>query len=105
MVITVGSPSPQFLSHRASKSATASVCAKARINIQGEYHSIGNVNISLQSNVSRTEGRGMSVVVGGIREGSAFGGVKHAVRGHNTGRGTADCAVPVVEPMRAQRYL
>jgi len=58
-----------------------------------------------QLRFDRTEGRGMSVVVGRIREDPVFDGVKYAAIGHNTVRGAAGCAVLIAESMKAQGYL
>lgn len=58
-----------------------------------------------QPRFDRTEGKGMSVVVGRIRKDPVFNGVKYAAIGHNTVRGAAGCAVLIAESMKAQGYL
>ena len=58
-----------------------------------------------QPRFDRSEGKGMSVVVGRIRSDSVFNGVKYAAIGHNTVRGAAGCAVLIAESMKSQGYL
>lgn len=58
-----------------------------------------------QPRFDRTEGKGMSVVVGRIRADPVFHGVKYAVIGHNTVRGAAGCALLIAESMKAQGYI
>jgi aspartate-semialdehyde dehydrogenase len=58
-----------------------------------------------QSRFDRTEGLGMSVVVGRVRNDPVFNGVKYIALGHNTIRGAAGCAVLIAESMKAQGYL
>ena len=50
-----------------------------------------------QPRLDRFEGRGMSIVVGRIREDKALGGLKFIVLGHNTIRGAAGTAVLIGE--------
>jgi aspartate-semialdehyde dehydrogenase len=58
-----------------------------------------------QPRFDRTEGLGMSVVVGRVRSDPVFNGVKYIALGHNTIRGAAGCAVLIAESMKAQGYL
>lgn len=58
-----------------------------------------------QPRFDRSEGHGMSVVVGRVRSDSVFNGVKYIALGHNTIRGAAGCAVLIAESMKAQGYL
>jgi len=58
-----------------------------------------------QSRFDRTEGLGMSVVVGRVRNDPVFNGVKYIALGRNTIRGAAGCAVLIAESMKAQGYL
>lgn len=58
-----------------------------------------------QPRFDRTEGRGMSVVVGRVRKDPVFDGVKYVALGHNTIRGAAGCAILIAESMKAQGYL
>jgi aspartate-semialdehyde dehydrogenase len=58
-----------------------------------------------QPRFDRSEGKGMSVVVGRIRSDSVFDGVKYAAIGHNTVRGAAGCAVLIAESMKSQGYI
>jgi aspartate-semialdehyde dehydrogenase len=58
-----------------------------------------------QPRFDRSEGHGMSVVVGRIRSDPVFSGVKYVALGHNTIRGAAGCAVLIAESMKSQRYL
>ncbi|MCD6279061.1 MAG: aspartate-semialdehyde dehydrogenase [Desulfurococcales archaeon] len=50
-----------------------------------------------QPRLDRMAGRGMSVVVGRVREDKVLGGVKFVVLGHNTVRGAAGTAVLIAE--------
>lgn len=52
-----------------------------------------------QPRLDRMEGKGMSVVVGRIREDKALNGVKYFVLGHNTIRGAAGTGVVIAELM------
>jgi aspartate-semialdehyde dehydrogenase len=58
-----------------------------------------------QPRFDRSEGHGMSVVVGRIRSDPVFSGVKFVALGHNTIRGAAGCAVLIAESMKSQGYL
>jgi aspartate-semialdehyde dehydrogenase len=58
-----------------------------------------------QPRFDRTEGHGMSIVVGRVRKDSVFDGVKYGALGHNTIRGAAGCAILIAESMKAQGYL
>lgn len=58
-----------------------------------------------QPRLDRMAGRGMSVVVGRIREDPVVGGVKYVVLGHNTIRGAAGCSVLGAELLRARGYV
>lgn len=58
-----------------------------------------------QPRFDRTEGHGMSVVVGRVRKDQVFDGVKYIALGHNTIRGAAGCAILIAESMKAQGYL
>jgi len=58
-----------------------------------------------QPRFDRTEGHGMSVVVGRVRNDPVFDGVKYIALGHNTIRGAAGCAILIAESMKAQGYL
>lgn len=58
-----------------------------------------------QPRFDRTEGNGMSVVVGRVRKDPVFDGVKYVALGHNTIRGAAGCAILIAESMKAQGYL
>lgn len=58
-----------------------------------------------QPRYDRMEGRGMSVVVGRVREDPALDGVKYLALGHNTIRGAAGCAVLIAELLKAKGYL
>ena len=58
-----------------------------------------------QPRLDRSEGDGMSVVVGRIRRDPVFDGVKYIALGHNTIRGAAGCAILIAESMKAQGYL
>jgi aspartate-semialdehyde dehydrogenase len=58
-----------------------------------------------QPRFDRTEGLGMSVVVGRVRNDPVFNGIKYIALGHNTIRGAAGCAVLIAESMKAQGYL
>ena len=46
-----------------------------------------------QPRLDRTEGKGMSVVVGRIRRDEVLEGIKYIVLGHNTARGAAGCSI------------
>jgi len=58
-----------------------------------------------QPRFDRSEGNGMSVVVGRIRSDPVFAGIKYVALGHNTIRGAAGCAVLIAESMKSQGYL
>lgn len=58
-----------------------------------------------QPRLDRNAGRGMSVVVGRIREDRALGGVKYVVLGHNTIRGAAGTGVLIAELMLYENLL
>jgi aspartate-semialdehyde dehydrogenase len=58
-----------------------------------------------QPRFDRSEGHGMSVVVGRIRSDPVLSGVKYVALGHNTIRGAAGCAVLIAESMKSQGYL
>ena len=58
-----------------------------------------------QPRFDRSEGHGMSVVVGRIRSDPVFSGVKYVALGNNTIRGAAGCAVLIAESMKSQGYL
>jgi aspartate-semialdehyde dehydrogenase len=58
-----------------------------------------------QPRLDRLEGRGMSVVVGRIREDPVLGGIKYLVLGHNLIRGAAGCAVLAAEVLKVEKYL
>jgi len=58
-----------------------------------------------QPRFDRSEGKGMSVVVGRIRTDPVFDGIKYAAIGHNTVRGAAGCAVLIAESMKSQGYI
>jgi len=58
-----------------------------------------------QPRFDRSEGHGMSVVVGRIRRDPVFSGVKYVALGHNTIRGAAGCAVLIAESMKSQGYI
>lgn len=58
-----------------------------------------------QPRFDRTEGHGMSVVVGRVRSDPVFNGIKYIALGHNTIRGAAGCAVLIAESMKALGYL
>ncbi len=58
-----------------------------------------------QTRLDRMEGKGMSVVVGRIREDTAFGGIKFVALGHNTIRGAAGCGVLNAEYLKAEKYI
>jgi aspartate-semialdehyde dehydrogenase len=58
-----------------------------------------------QVRLDRMEGKGMSVVVGRVREDSVLGGVKYIVLGHNTIRGAAGCAILNAEYLRTKKYI
>jgi len=58
-----------------------------------------------QPRFDRTEGHGMSVVVGRVRKDPVLNGVKYVCLGHNTVRGAAGCAVLIAECMKSQGYL
>ena len=58
-----------------------------------------------QPRFDRSEGHGMSVVVGRIRSDPVFSGVKYVALGHNTVRGAAGCAILIAESMKSQGYI
>jgi len=58
-----------------------------------------------QPRFDRSEGNGMSVVVGRVRTDPVLSGVKYVALGHNTIRGAAGCAILIAESMKAQGYL
>ncbi|WFO75413.1 aspartate-semialdehyde dehydrogenase [Desulfurococcaceae archaeon MEX13E-LK6-19] len=58
-----------------------------------------------QPRLDRNEGKGMSVVVGRIREDKVFNGVKFVVLGHNTIRGAAGTAILIGELLVSQNYI
>ncbi len=58
-----------------------------------------------QVRLDRMEGKGMSIVVGRVREDSALGGVKYIVLGHNTIRGAAGCAILNAEYLKTKKYI
>ena len=58
-----------------------------------------------QPRFDRSEGHGMSVVVGRSRSDPVLSGVKYVALGHNTIRGAAGCAVLIAESMKSQGYL
>jgi len=58
-----------------------------------------------QPRFDRDEGRGMTVVVGRVRDDPVFSGVKYIALGHNTIRGAAGCAILIAESMKSQGYL
>lgn len=58
-----------------------------------------------QPRLDRMEGKGMSVVVGRIREDPDLEGVKYLVLGHNTVRGAAGCSILNSEYFKAAGYI
>jgi len=58
-----------------------------------------------QTRLDRMEGRGMSVVVGRVREDSVMRGVKFIALGHNTIRGAAGCGILNGECLKAKKYI
>lgn len=58
-----------------------------------------------QTRLDRMEGRGMSVVVGRVREDSVMRGVKFIALGHNTIRGAAGCGILNAECLKAKKYI
>jgi aspartate-semialdehyde dehydrogenase len=58
-----------------------------------------------QPRFDRTEGGGMSVVVGRVRNDSVLAGIKYVVLGNNTIRGAAGCAILIAESMKSLGYL
>jgi len=58
-----------------------------------------------QPRYDRMEGRGMTVVIGRIREDRALGGVKYLALGHNTVRGAAGSAILIAELLKAKGYI
>jgi aspartate-semialdehyde dehydrogenase len=58
-----------------------------------------------QPRLDRMEGKGMSIVVGRIREDRALGGVKFVVLGHNTIRGAAGLAILNAEYLKVKKYI
>jgi len=58
-----------------------------------------------QPRLDRLEGKGMSIVVGRLREDKALGGVKYVVLGHNTVRGAAGTGVLIAELLVAKNII
>jgi aspartate-semialdehyde dehydrogenase len=58
-----------------------------------------------QPRLDRLEGRGMSVVVGRVREDRVLNGVKYVVLGHNTIRGAAGTGVLMAELLVKKGYI
>jgi aspartate-semialdehyde dehydrogenase len=58
-----------------------------------------------QPRLDRLEGKGMSVVVGRLREDKALSGVKYVVLGHNTLRGAAGTGVLIAELLVAKNII
>jgi len=58
-----------------------------------------------QARLDREAGKGMSVVVGRLREDMALPGLKYVVLGHNLIRGAAGCTVLNAELLKARGYL
>jgi aspartate-semialdehyde dehydrogenase len=58
-----------------------------------------------QPRFDRTEGQGMSVVVGRVRRDSVLDGIKYVALGNNTIRGAAGCAILIAESMKSLGYL
>ena len=58
-----------------------------------------------QPRFDRSEGHGMSVVVGRVRKDPVFDGIKYVALGHNTIRGAAGCALLIAESMKSQGYI
>ncbi|MGQ9542526.1 MAG: aspartate-semialdehyde dehydrogenase [Candidatus Bathyarchaeia archaeon] len=58
-----------------------------------------------QPRLDRTEGKGMSVVVGRIRRDPDLEGIKYLVLGHNTVRGAAGCSILNSEYFKAIGYI
>jgi aspartate-semialdehyde dehydrogenase len=58
-----------------------------------------------QPRLDRLEGRGMSVVVGRVREDRVLNGVKYVVLGHNTIRGAAGTGVLMAELLVKKGYV
>jgi aspartate-semialdehyde dehydrogenase len=58
-----------------------------------------------QPRLDRMEGKGMSVVVGRIREDAALNGIKYVLLGHNTVRGAAGCSILNSEYFKSNGYI
>lgn len=58
-----------------------------------------------QPRLDRKEGKGMSIVVGRIREDKALNGIKFIVLGHNTIRGAAGTAILIGELMAKKGFI
>lgn len=58
-----------------------------------------------QPRLDRMEGKGMSVVVGRIREDTALSGIKYVLLGHNTVRGAAGCSILNSEYFKSIGYI
>jgi aspartate-semialdehyde dehydrogenase len=58
-----------------------------------------------QTRLDRMEGKGMSTVVGRIREDPVLKGVKFLALGHNTIRGAAGCGVLNAEYLKAKKFI
>jgi len=58
-----------------------------------------------QTRLDRMEGRGMSVVVGRVRNDPVMKGVKFIALGHNTIRGAAGCGILNAECLKAKKYI
>lgn len=58
-----------------------------------------------QPRIDRLEGKGMSVIVGRLREDKVLGGLKYVVLGHNTIRGAAGTGVLIAELLIAKNYV
>lgn len=58
-----------------------------------------------QTRLDRMAGKGMSVVVGRVREDPALKGVKFIALGHNTIRGAAGCGVLNAEYLKAKKII
>jgi aspartate-semialdehyde dehydrogenase len=58
-----------------------------------------------QPRLDRTEGNGMAVVVGRVRDDPVINGVKYLVLGHNTLRGAAGVGVLNAELLKARKYI
>jgi aspartate-semialdehyde dehydrogenase len=58
-----------------------------------------------QTRLDRMEGKGMSVVVGRIREDPVLNGVKFMALGHNTIRGAAGCGILNAEYLKVKKFI